>query len=335
MLTIKPFALKPGDMVGVVAPSDAVEKRDVEAGVKILRGWGLKVKVGRHVYAKIGDFSAGTAEERMEDLKTMIFDVEVKVIWAATGGYAATEILPVFNRETINYLKANPKWFVGYSDMCLILNILTSFGIVNIMGPNLGGLTEWWDKWSGEYLRKMMFGEEIIGIGNEAKWRAGVAGEGRGKVLASNLETLILSFGTRYDPMMYGGGDVILCLEELDIDKSALQRQVDTVLNHKKAGRIRGIIIGRLANISEVSYPEWGRKVTAEGLITARVKKFGIPLGYLADFGHPEWVYGKFTQIKYFFANRRFYSFANGVMAKLVVDERGGKLEYLEPIVRK
>ena len=54
---------------------------------------------------------------------TTINDNDVKVIWAASGGYAATEVLSVFNKETMGKLKQNPKWFVGYSDVCLLLNL--------------------------------------------------------------------------------------------------------------------------------------------------------------------------------------------------------------------
>ncbi len=331
---IKPKAVKPGDVVGVIAPSDAVEKEDVEKGRAVLESWGLKVKIGKHVYAKVGDFSAGTAAERMEDILTMINDPDVRVIWAAGGGYAATEILPVFNREVLVKLTEQPLLWVGYSDVCLILNALTSFRMVSVMGPNLAGLTEW-DKKSTAEMKKILFGEACEGMALDARWRTGLAGTAEGRLVASNLETLILSFGTRFDPLMYGSGNIILGLEELDIDKSSLQRQLDTVLNHKRAGRITGIFVGRLVNIAEKSYPEWGKIVTSEGLITDRVKKWGdgkIPLAFCSDFGHPEWSYGMFSKWLRYFANRRFLPVPEGILARLTVEEKSVKLEYLEKV---
>ncbi len=330
---IKPKAVKNGDWVGVVAPSDAVERRDVEAGVKILKSWGLRVKIAKHVYAKVGDFSAGTPEERIEDLKEMLEDPKIRVVWAAGGGYAATEILPVFNREVINNLKNDLKWFVGYSDVCLILNALTSFRMVSVVGPNLGGLAEW-DKKSREALRNILFGEAVTGIDENAKWRPVFGGITEGSVIVSNLETLVYSFGTRFDPIMYGQGNVILIVEELNIDKSLMQRLIDVILGHKRADRIKGLVIGRLENIKEVEYPKWGKKVTAEQLIKDRVKKLKIPLAFLDDFGHPEWGYGILGKIGYIFSRHRFLSIVNGVAARLTVDEKSGKLEYLEEIVK-
>jgi len=316
-------------LVGVIAPSDAVEEKDVLRGIAVLDEWGLKVKVGRHVYARIGDFSAGTAEERMEDIREMVFNDEVKVVWAAGGGYAATEILPALSREVIAKIKASPKWFIGYSDVCLILNALTSFRIVSLMGPNLGGFAEW-DRKSQEYLREILFGEEVAGVGPEAGWKGELPGEARGRIVASNLETLILSFGTRFDPLLYGHGSVILFLEELETDKSQLQRHLDVVLGHRRARRISGVVMGRLTDIREVSYPEWGRKVTPEGLVIDRVKRFGVPLAFLADFGHSDWNYGWWQSLKYYLGNRRFYSLPNGVDAKLTVTSKNCSVEFLE-----
>jgi muramoyltetrapeptide carboxypeptidase len=326
---IKPPPLKIGDVIGVVAPSDAVEKEDLEKGIEVIKEWGLKAKIGKHVYSKVGDFAAGTPEERIEDFNAMVYDPEVKVIWAAVGGYAATEILPVCCPPAVAHLKANPKFIIGYSDTTIISNAFFSFGLPTIMGPNIAGLYEW-DKKSQEFLRKILFGEPVVGIDRSANWDSAVSGVAEGKILASNLEGLILSFGTRFDPLMYSRGNVILCLEELDIDKSTLQRQIDTVLNHKRAARIKGVVIGRLTNIMEVSYPEWGKKVTPEGLITDRVKKFGVPLAFCHDFGHPEWIYGKFTQLKYYMSNKTFLSLPSGVSARLTVNENICKLEYLE-----
>ena len=314
-----------------MAPSDAVERHTLEAAAKIPKSWGLKIRYGKHVYAKVGDFAAGTPEERIEDLRSMIYDPEVKAIWCATGGYAATEVLPVFDRETIGHLKTHPKWLIGYSDVCLLQNALSSFNIVSLMGPSLWGLPEW-DSFSQDYIYKILFGEEILGIDEKNKWKAALPGVAEGKIICNDLETLIFSFGTRFDPIMYGGGDILLGLEELDIEKSTLQRQIDIIFNHKKAYRIKGMFVGRLVNILENSYPEWGRKVTPQSLIYDRAKKFGIPLAFCEDFGHCEWDYGPFSQIKKHFMNRRFLTIPNCINARLTVTDKECKLEYLETI---
>lgn len=322
--------MKKGDTIGIIAPSDAVEREGMEVEIEIVKKWGLNVKMGKHVYSKVGDFYAGSGEERIEDLMTMIDDPEVRVIWSASGGYAATEILPAFTKETMKKLKNDPKWFIGYSDVCLMLNALTSFRIANLMGPTVWGLSEW-DAESIEMVRKLIFGEVVEGIGREYKWRPAIGGQASGTLVVSNLEGLIFSFGTRFDPLMYGSGPIILGLEELDIEKSTLQRQIDVILSHKRASRIAGVLVGRLVNIRELSYPEWGKDYSAQDLIISRVKKFGngkIPLAFCEDFGHAEWDYEELSEDEKLKANHKFLTIPNGIGAKLEVSSNIVELKY-------
>ena len=122
-----------------------------------------------------------------------------------------------------------------------------------------------------------MFGEKVFGIEPSAKWTAGVDGVAEGKVLYNNLETLIDSFGTRFDPIMYGQGDLILVVEELDVNKSTLQRQIDIIFNHKRANRIKGFVMGRMINVNEMSYPKWGRKLSPKTWFWAESKTTKFP----------------------------------------------------------
>ena len=327
---IKFRMLKPGDVIGVVAPSDAVDET-IQESAKMVESWGFKIKYGKHIYSRIGDFSAGTAQERMEDLKAMIFDPEVKAIWTANGGYAATEVMPVFDKETIGYMKQQPKCFIGYSDITLILNALSSYGISSVMGPTLWGLPEW-DEVTRETMRKLISEGKAPDINDKGRWKDILPGTAEGRIVASNLETLVYSFGTRFDPLMYGRGDVVLCFEELEIDKSQLQRMIDIVLNHKRAKRIKGLIIGRLTNIREKSYPKWGMEVTAEGLASDRARRFGVPMAFCDEFGHldtePEG--GLVDLIKKQLAYKRFIPLINGIQVRLTVAASSCKLEYLE-----
>ena len=330
---VKPAALMKGDVVGVIAPSDAIEKKYIKDNIKLVQDWGLKTKLGKHLYSMVGDFAAGTPEERREDILKMIDDPEVKVIWAAEGGYAATEVLPVFSKEVIQKLRQNPKWFIGYSDVCVLLNALMSFRIASIQGPNFSGIIDK-DQKSQDWLRRMLFGETGLEIGSEANWKSFISGQAEGKLLVSNLDSLVATLGTRFDPLMHGSGDLILGLEEWWIEKSTLQRQIDMILNHKRASRIKGIILGRFIGIGEYSYPAWGKKVTAESLIEGRVRfsGAGILLAQLSDFGHSisqNWLEEKFPKLA---RPQTFLALPNGIKVKFTVDASSGRLQFLESI---
>ncbi len=331
---VKPEALNRGDTVGIIAPSDWFEHPDkVRQGVKVIKDWGLKVKLGKYLFSRVRDFTAGTPTERKEDILRMIEDPEVKVIWAAAGGYAATEVLSVFNKETVAKLRANPKWFVGYSDICLLLNALSSFRVASIHGPLVEELTTW-DESTRDWLRRMLFGEVDMEIEGQANWRCLISGQAEGNLLISNLDSLISSFGSRFDPLMYGAKEIILGFEEWYIQKSTLQRQLDTILNHKHSDRIKGIVLGRFVGIGEQGYPKWGQSLSLNDLIKTRVKiKGGIPTAILSDYGHPDEYNWWRKHFPMFYKPERFLALPNGIRSKLITGTSGTSLRFLEPIV--
>src|SRR3989442_2348570 len=67
----KPLRIRPGDVVGVIAPAGAVDGERVSAGVAVLEGWGLRVQVGRAVLKRHAHL-AGSDAERLADLLPMV-----------------------------------------------------------------------------------------------------------------------------------------------------------------------------------------------------------------------------------------------------------------------
>jgi muramoyltetrapeptide carboxypeptidase LdcA involved in peptidoglycan recycling len=189
------------------------------------------------------------------------------------------------------------------------------------------------DERSRNWLRKILFGESNLELGSESNWISIIQGEVTGNLLVSNLDSLVTLLGTRYDPLMHGSGDLILGIEEWWIEKSTLQRQIDTILNHKRANRIKGIILGRFVGVGEYSYPIWGKDITAADLIEGRVRlRGGMPMAQLMDFGHPvegTWLQQKFPQLM---KPQTFLSLPNCIECKLSVESGGASLKFLETI---
>jgi len=326
----KPPKLIAGDTIGIVAPSDAIERQYVQGGLNVLHSWGLKTRLGNHLFSHVGDFAAGTAEERREDIARFIKDSEIKAIWAAEGGYAATEVLPLFKKDVVEELRKTPKWFLGYSDVCCVLNALMSFKIVSIHGPNLSGLP-FWDEKSLKWLKSLLFAEEsTMELGSDYTWKPLVYGEAEGRILVSNLDSFVTTLGTKFDPLMHGRDPVLLCLEEGWVQKSTLQRQIDTILNHKRFDRVKAVILGRFEETWEESYPEWGKKVTAESLVESRLRisGVGVPLVVFPNFGHV--VEPGFIRRIFPVKRSSFVSLPNGVYAKLAVESSSANLLFLE-----
>ncbi len=310
----KPKALKKGDVIGVFAPSDWFYKSNFDKGLRLINSWGLRVKIGKHVYERIDDFMAGKAAHRIEDLREMIFDDAVGAIWAAEGGYAATEIRWALGEKEFSHLRSNPKWLIGYSDVTVLTNAWFSRGLMSVMGANIWGLT-YWDQESRGWIKKLLFGEEVV---FPETGRVLIEGRARGRLLASNMDSLSASLGTRFDPILHGDDDLILLVEDWKQNLSTLMRQFEAIFDHERFGRIKGVILGKFSLMMEESYPKWAGKTDLGGLIKEKLllrKK--IPLVIIDYVGHPSyWHFSK--------GMSREVSLAvpNGVRVLLVASEK-------------
>ncbi|MET8000451.1 S66 family peptidase [Nonomuraea glycinis] len=148
-----PAPLRPGDLVGVTAPSSGVGadlRPRLQAAVKVVEARGYQVVVGdcmdggRHVSAP--------AAERARELMGMLTDPRVRAVVPPWGGETAIDLLPLLDWDALR--AAEPTWLVGYSDLSTILTPLTLLtGIATVHGNNLmdtpyeppPGLLSWLD----------------------------------------------------------------------------------------------------------------------------------------------------------------------------------------------
>src|SRR5450755_5175662 len=129
---IKPPALRKGDTVGIVAPASYFPREEFDAGCETLRQMGYNPAYNDSIFDRDLYF-AGSVERRARELEEMFVRPDVKAIVCARGGYGANYLLP---RLDIKKLAANPKIFVGYSDITSLLTHLTdAAGMVTFHGP--------------------------------------------------------------------------------------------------------------------------------------------------------------------------------------------------------
>lgn len=269
--------------MGVFSPSDWFSEKSLRRGLSVIEDWGLRVKLAENVRARVDDFMAGTVEQRAADLRELIFDEEVAALWAAEGGYAAPDIRHCLTEREIEYLRKQPKWFLGYSDVNVLTNGLFAKGLVSVCGPNICGLADWKKK-SQKWLRKILMGGEL---GYPRKGRVLIEGEAEGVILASNLDSLVINFGTKYDPLMSGDEKIILLVEEWKEDVSRLQRHFEAILDHVNFDGISALILGRLSLLREESYPKWAKNTDVYELLLRKLVRRGrIPFAQIEYFGH-------------------------------------------------
>jgi muramoyltetrapeptide carboxypeptidase len=137
MRAVAPPRLRPGDRIGVVAPSGPVLPRALAAGARVLEEAGFRVVFGRHVRERRGHL-AGPDASRLDDLNRMLRDPDIRCVLMARGGYGAMRIAPGIDWGA---MRRDPKLFAGFSDATFLhLGMARHAGVRTLHGPNLHGL---------------------------------------------------------------------------------------------------------------------------------------------------------------------------------------------------
>ena len=132
-----PPRVKSGDAVALVSPSwfaaGAFPHR-VDRGRAYLEGLGLRLKVMPNAMA-VGDWAAGTPQQRVDDLHAAFADPEVSVVLCAIGGNHSNELVDLLDYDLI---RANPKVFQGLSDISVLhCAFQRHCGMATFYGPAL------------------------------------------------------------------------------------------------------------------------------------------------------------------------------------------------------
>lgn len=133
MNIIKPSLLKPGDTIGILAPSGAMQDdANLKRGISFFENLGYKIKLSNNVYLK-NRYLAGSDEERLDALHKMFSDKTINAIICLRGGYGAIRLV---NRIDYDLIRKNPKIFCGYSDITALNTMfLKKAGLTTFSGP--------------------------------------------------------------------------------------------------------------------------------------------------------------------------------------------------------
>ena len=93
---IKPPVLRPGSLVGLIAPGGVLDDSIIQKCVQNLESLGLRVKLSPNIRAAWGGY-AGTIRQRLDDLHGMFTDAEVKaavihMVSLASSKYATQQV---------------------------------------------------------------------------------------------------------------------------------------------------------------------------------------------------------------------------------------------------
>lgn len=304
---VKPPALRPGDTVGIVAPASNIKRSELEAGCDALRRAGYNPFYLDSIFEQELYF-AGSVERRTRELKEMFTREDVRAILCARGGYGANYLLQTLD---LNLVKANPKIFIGYSDITTLLTYFAdAASLVTFHGPmdakdwaRADGVdvASWQSALTGATTWELNLDADsgVSGL---------VEGASEGILYGGCLSILVASLGTPYEIKTDG---TILFLE----DFAAKPYQIDRMLMELKlAGKldgVRGIIFGEMLDCVQNA----NQGYTLQEVVLRIVGGLGVPVAYGLRSGH---VTGRNITLPF------------GVRTRLTVREGRVRLEILE-----
>ena len=305
-LRIRPPALQPGDVVGIVAPASNIKRELLEAGCERLRQIGYRPFYLESIVEQDFYF-AGSVQRRARELEEMFAREEVRAIICARGGYGANYLLRALDLKKI---ARTPKIFVGYSDNTTLLTwFADAAGFVTFHGPMVtkdfafgGGVDQ--SSWEAA-----MSGALEWAIPSDTSVRPLMEGFAQGVLYGGCLSMLAASLGTPYEVRTAG---TILFLEDI----AAKPYQVDRMLMQLKlAGKlkdVRGFVFGEMIDCVQHKDQEY----TLEEVILRVIGDLGVPVAYGLRSGHVS--SGNIT-------------LPIGVRAELAISNEGAKLKMVEP----
>jgi len=277
---ILPGKLQKGDTVGIVSPSNPVTedlKPQFTEGVRFLKSLGLEVSVGRNAL-EVADYSAGTPEEKAEDINSMFADPELKAIICSQGGANANSCLPFLDWNTI---RNNPKILLGISDITVLLNaVYHKTGLITFHGNDvMWGFGQEHTRYDEQEFINRLIKAETGKINKNSEYKTIREGKAEGRLIGGNIGSLMKAAGTEYFPNF---NDKILFLEAYEISPA----NCDSIFHQMKQigifDQIEAAIIGYIYSMQTATQPI----TQMEDILLKTTKEHDFPILKINDFGH-------------------------------------------------
>ncbi len=247
----KPKALKPGDTIAIVAPASPGPKAALKLGARRLEEAGFKVYIHPQCYKKRG-YLAGADKERAEALMRVFANKRYKAIICARGGFGCARLLKYLDLDLI---KANPKIFVGFSDITVLHHAFNRDGFVTFHGAMAStSLSRKNYKFNLDNLIRAITSTKPLGLlhnparlGKFIKYHGGRAS---GVLTGGNLSLLNKLVGTEFMPSFK---DKIALLEDTDEKPYRIDGYLGHLFMATDIAKARGFIIGEWVRIKTES----------------------------------------------------------------------------------
>lgn len=244
-------ALRPEGVIGLIAPAGPATL-DVEKAGQWMRARGHELRIFPGVYERDG-YLAGSDAVRLRDLHAAFADPEIDAIFCLRGGYGTPRLLDSLD---FNLLRANPKPFVGYSDItALHLAITRHAGFVTFHGPMLnadllGDKQQPTESSLLSMLRGQLSAGSVLTHPVAYPLTTIEPGIACGPLLGGNLSMIAAVMGTDYEIDADG---IILFIEDVNEPLYRIDRLLTHLRLAGKLAHIAGVLVGDMAGVDNAA----------------------------------------------------------------------------------
>jgi muramoyltetrapeptide carboxypeptidase len=238
---LRPAPLQKGDTLGVDASSYSPRAGWLARGVRALERAGYEVLVDPEL-STTRRYQRAEDERRAASFARMWVDPRVKAVIGGTGGYGAVRMLPYLDPELF---RANPKSFVGYSDITVLhLWLMRLAGLRAFHGPTVDDLIpSARDITTSSMLAALTTPHPTTRFGRDVA-RSVRPGRAVGRLVGGNLALVQQTIGTPYE---IDTTDAILFLEEVRDPMSFVDERLVQLRAAGLLGKVKGIVFGHLS----------------------------------------------------------------------------------------
>lgn len=277
---VRPAALREGDYIGLAAPASPFREEALREGVEVLHDMGFRVRYAPRVFERYR-YLAGRDAERAAELQTLFADPDVKAIFCCRGGYGSQRLLPFLDADAI---RANPKIFMGYSDLTSLLCYLDArCGLATLHGPVVcGDLRHELDALVRRQLKGVLTGD-LEAMQPPAACQDTLtalrSGDAEGRLLGGCLSVFACAIGTPFQPCTQGA---ILFLEDKGERLYAIDRLLTTLKLSGLLQGVRGLVFGHFERVEADAHLPYD----AKDVILDVLNDLDVPILYGFPSGH-------------------------------------------------
>ncbi|GAA2157629.1 MULTISPECIES: S66 peptidase family protein [Glycomyces] len=270
----RPRRLVPGDKVAIVSPASPYPAGGLDAGLAVLRSWGLEPVLMPHA-AETHLFLAGRDADRAADFAEAWLDPSFAAVIASRGGYGSQRIVEHIDWDLLRTVE--PKVFVGFSDMTAIHEaIALELGAASVHGP----MPSWTLFAEGpqmqEHLRLQLFAPERAQLIASPAAKPLIGGTATGVTFGGTLTLLAAEAGTAHHRQDVAGG--LLLLEDIGEAPYRIDRALTQLDRAGYLDGIAGVVLG--------SWADCGPYEAVREVLHDRFAGRGVPVVEEFGFGH-------------------------------------------------